>query len=793
MDRCRSGLGLALLAALLMALAGCAGKSSNTGSNSAVQSVTLNPTGNISLDLGSTNQFFTATARNGVGQIIPANIKFATGCAPDIPPCAPITVATNGQLCAGTWDSLTNPIICTPGVVGVAQVTAVVGGISSAPATIYVHQHIDNIKVTATSPPPADCFSLGDPDARKRTATFQATAFSNGIDITNSVGPINWSSTNANVLTIDSNNQLPTNEVQITAKVPGITNLFASVSGVNSSPLQFTTCLVRSVFLQIQNGAGHTINFTNGGSQTIEATALDTLGNPVSNPPLTWGSTNTEIATVTATTTNGTNTVTAKANLGGANVFAACEPPSCNIGVLPALPIYSSGALLLNGKPDPSPPNPNDKPAFGALFVNVTNSKVPTYTAWTATKDCADELNCTSAMFSVTTSNNPIGATVILPFTPNSLLITPDGAQAYLGSDKGLMIVNGLGGNPTVGTASQQTTPCNVALCGRVLAISPDSKRVVIGDTATDPNQVYIFSSGSSPVDLIVQGATTATFSPDGLKLFILTNTGTMYVYSTVDALVPVPVATTTTDAAFSADGSFAYVAGTPVGAVSGFATCNQADIGTSPVLSASPVRIFPLAETEEIVDHSPADRSEITQNLLAVAPPNVQLLTAKFARDPLPDGKMTCNPPSTSFTAPANQIFNLGQGNFTPLYMGLAGSGPQFGEKIVVVAQNVPAALVFDANAKNTSAFPLVNNAFPLAASASPDGSQIFVAACEAFKNGDPKQCTAGSVHIVNTQSGGDIQQTPFTNPNTQNSMCFGLDPNTTFCVPNLIAVRPQ
>ena len=50
-----------------------------------------------------------------------------------------------------------------------------------------------------------------------------------------------------------------------------------------------------------------------------------------------------------------------------------------------------------------------------------------------------------------------------------------------------------------------------------------------------------------------------------------------MYVYSTVDALTSVPIATTATDVKFSADGSFAYVAGTPApgNSISGFATCN--------------------------------------------------------------------------------------------------------------------------------------------------------------------------------------------------------------------------
>jgi hypothetical protein len=47
--------------------------------------------------------------------------------------------------------------------------------------------------------------------------------------------------------------------------------------------------------------------------------------------------------------------------------------------------------------------------------------------------------------------------------------------------------------------------------------------------------------------------------------------------------------------------------------------------------------------------------------------------------------------------------------------------------------------------------------------------------------------------VHIVNPQNGGDIQQVPFTNRNTNDSMCSNLDPSQPPCLPNLIAVKPQ
>src|SRR4029077_18601630 len=93
------------------------------------------------------------------------------------------------------------------------------------------HQHIQNIQVAPVGVPDTcpqghdcACFSQG------QAWNYQATAFgAQGVDITNTVGPINWSFTTANVLTVDSIRGLPNNQVQVTAKNPGLTHLFPRV------------------------------------------------------------------------------------------------------------------------------------------------------------------------------------------------------------------------------------------------------------------------------------------------------------------------------------------------------------------------------------------------------------------------------------------------------------------------------------------------------------------------------------------------------------------------------------
>jgi hypothetical protein len=774
MDRRSSSFLLVLLTFFLLALSGCVGKSSSNTGNGSVQTVTLSPIADVSLELGTT-QSFSATARNGKGQIVFDTIHFSSSNN------ASLTIANNGQACAGTWDSLSAPVVCTPGVAGVADITAVVDGVSSAPTTVFVHQHIQSITVAPVGThqclnPPCTCFSQGE------TFDFQATALSaNNVDITNTVGPMAWSSTPANVLTVDSVKGLPNNQIQVTAKDPGVTQLFANVSGTTSTPLDYTTCLVKSIMLQVQNGSGNSVTISAGGTKTIEAIVVDTLDVTLSKPPLTFSTSNPEIATVSTS-----GVVTARQTAGAANISASCTPPTCNIGILPGLPIYSTGGTPQNGQP-----------AFGVITAHVTNTKVPAATAWTATTDCKDAFNCTSVMFPVAAGTNPVGASVTLPFTPNSLLFNAPGTRAYLGSSKGLMFVD-FGQNVTVGTVSQATTPCNVAVCGKPLTISADGNRVVVSDTTTDPNQVYIFDAGhpsNPPVDLLIPGATAAAFSPDQMKIFILSDTGKMYVFSTVDSLLSVPVSAAATGVSFAADGSFAYVAGTPGNSVSGYSVCTTNNIPNN-VLSGVPLPGFPLAISPLPglqFDHL----GRLAQSVLSLTPPSIDIFTVGFAQNPPVEqppnsGDFFCQPPTVALDEidfPPTS-FNLGQGNFTPLSTQVTGDGSQ----VILLAQNIPAVLVFDVNSGTTSAFSLTGSAFPFAATATLDGTQVFVAACDSFQDGDPaKPCLNGSVHIVNTQSGGDIQQAVYTNVNTNNSMCSNLDPAQPPCLPKLVAVRPQ
>jgi hypothetical protein len=815
MHRCSSGLLLTLVITFVVALTGCLGTSSSTSGNGGVSSVSLSPGSSVSIDVG-TSQVFSATGKNASGStVLGVNIQYVVGVPQGITTPPPLSIANNGNACAGTWDA--SVAICSPGTPGIALVTAVINGISSPPTTVYVHQHIDSIQIVQTQTPPYqyDCYSQG------TTWQFRGIAYSGTSDISDTVGPMNWSSSNTGVVTTTSIvTGLPTNPVflvQTTAKSPGITQLVASVSGTSSNPYPYTTCLIKAIYLQIggQGLAGNSINVNNGSGVTVTATAVDTLygianNKPLVTPPLTWSTTNPEVAGFsTVTNTTGTNNATARNNLGGATITASCTPPSCNIGlpgitpatgtpsaaIVPGLPIYASEGVL-----------PNGTPGYGTISVDVTLSATgtaPTYSAWAATTGCQNVVGCTSALFAIAPGINPVGAIVSLPRTPNSIMFNHVASpRLYIGTDQGLMYVNTTGSSISAILVSSASTPCNVTLCGKVLAISNDGNQVVVSDTISTPNQVYIYNGSSTatgaPVDLIIpdETITAAAFSPDQLKLFLLTNTGNMYVYSTVDALTSVSTVTSGTDVKFSADGSFAYVAGaTAANMVTAYSTCSTPTAASTNIASVTtsnpPLEIFPSPVTQ-------VDAQGLTQNIIALEPPNVEILTAsQFTQNPLLYNEFTCNPLIPPILPPANftkgASYNLGAVNLTPLYAQLVNNGTE----LVVIGQNIPAVIIFNVSNGTTSSVPLARQGFgsslPLSAASSTDGSQVFVAACDQY--GQNGVCAVGSIHIINTVTQVDYQQVPYVNASDNNdtNMCNNGGNPVTQCLPNMVAIKPQ
>src|SRR5438445_11673215 len=108
--------------ALIAFSLGCGGSGSSTPAGTGVPtSLTVAPS-SLSLNPGQVVQV-TPTLFDGAGNAL-SNTTFtfsATGGA---------QVSTNGLVCAGTWDSLTAPVVCTPSTATTGSVVVTSQGIS---------------------------------------------------------------------------------------------------------------------------------------------------------------------------------------------------------------------------------------------------------------------------------------------------------------------------------------------------------------------------------------------------------------------------------------------------------------------------------------------------------------------------------------------------------------------------------------------------------------------------------------------------------------------------------------
>jgi hypothetical protein len=82
--RCPRFLLIVLSTLSLVVLSGCVGKSTSNTQPVSVQTVTLSPSGTISLELGKTLSF-SAIARNSAGQSVFTTINFTGGCTDQVP------------------------------------------------------------------------------------------------------------------------------------------------------------------------------------------------------------------------------------------------------------------------------------------------------------------------------------------------------------------------------------------------------------------------------------------------------------------------------------------------------------------------------------------------------------------------------------------------------------------------------------------------------------------------------------------------------------------------------------
>jgi hypothetical protein len=775
--------------------------------------VTLNPGGNLSVQLGGFLNF-TAAATNSTNNSVNATFSF-TSSDPSI-----LNIAPNGVACAGHFDAAFTT--CTPGNTGMVLVTASTLGSTSAPTFVFVHPPIDNIIVEGVLlnglPIQEPCLP------QSQTMTVEAHAYSQGSDITASVGTFAWSANNANVVKITPlqttfvyNNTtyfIATNRATVTAVNPGITRIYATASSVFSTTFKqpdlvkpapitfdfFETCPIQNITLGLgpagsQQNSQTSFVTSKGTSQNVTAVLTDVLGNSslpnlngqvvLSKIPLTWTASQ---PGVVAASTNCTQSCSVSTPSPGAgSVTASCSPPTCNIGFPEVPPALSPASLATCASyiksQFPAITSCEEfipAPVYATIpITGIVTGATSAATVLASSVDCQNEppLTCTTGMYSISTGKASAGNANSIPSVPNSLLFDLVGDKAYVGSQFGALSLN-----PANLNTNNAAFSLLGAVTGKVIAVSPNGATAIFSDTDHIPNQVFVVGPGA-PIALNVSGATAAAFSHDGLKAYIFAfdsnQNPTLYVYSTLQALqaIPLPANTTVDSIVFSDNGAFAYVVEPNLGgigpAVSVYNTCNNQIATGKNSLNQIVPQIIPLPAApivfKTLQDGVHFVAMEGSGNIDYIS----ATVTGITAATPTVPATYIC-PMNVSHSV---QTINLQQGPIHPINVFASADGTQ----LYVAASDRSSILVYNFGTGAVSGILLNGNATPVSADITVDSGTIMVGGND------------GKLHEVSTAIGGsDLVQVQFPFlPGYLNPFCT-FNPSTGPCTFDLMAVKP-
>ena len=463
----------------------------------------------------------TATAYDSAGNTALAEFTYSSA------DTSLATVNASGQICAGTWD--TNGIVCTATAKAGSTTITVKSGTVSGSVTVYVHDTVDAVKV---NPLPGGCLSSGNSEQLTATAYSKNPAVCAAMGATvpcalpaDSLGPYIWAAYNSAVVALDNTTTIGL----ATGAAPGSTSVYATIAGNNSPSVPFTTCPIVSLSLITQDGDASPFTATASGTRTLQATAVDSKGKTIPNPPLSWISNNVYAFSIAGSTTEDTATATA-GTAGAAMLSTACSSPTCNVNMTP---IYSN-------------------PMLGTVTGTAG------YTVYAGS---------TSSTSLIPIDSGKAGTAITLPQTPNSMLFNRQGTKALLGANTGGAMVF----DPTTAAATA------LGVVGKAITISPDGTYGVLSDSAHNAAYVVDISQGviTSYLTPITGGPTSASFTPDDHYLFLANGTTNYWVWDATTQVVRKYAATTpVNDVSVLANGPAVYFAGGQANAITVHATC---------------------------------------------------------------------------------------------------------------------------------------------------------------------------------------------------------------------------
>ncbi len=504
-------------------------------------------------------------------------------------------------MCAGTWNrnsgggipdfTICNPPSPLPSTGGLPYQTAFISAsansVTSNPVEVYIHAPVTSVALALSGSGGQQCYSQGVSTTLDSEACYASggtqyefcapstvTHYScpGGLppgvtsvpSCTNSIGALTYSVGTTSVATLNSATNV------ITAAQPGTTTITASVAGSGSSAGYFSTCPPKSISVTLNGSTNATV--TQGVTQNLLTTVLDTNGQPITGLTLLYDSTNPLDINV-----GGAGSVVPSFP-GATSVYAICEPSTCNPAPINQIGLFGTGLSISSNA------------------VNITTPGTASSYVWFSAPGQSQYFVPYDLV------GNSLGSTVRLPYVPNSMVMDQLGSTLYFGSSHALMSFSTL-------TDAMTGTP-NTAVPGVVLAVAPSDKQVLINDPIR--RVFYIYNTSGSVAATFTGLGSAAAWTPDSQTLYVSDSaslgaghTDTLYVYNantgwTTYDLTPSGGATSL---AITVPGVGAYLSGNPTVAhtwcPSGTAS-NYSSLVFYPQGDSVPVQTETLAATND-------------------------------------------------------------------------------------------------------------------------------------------------------------------------------------------------
>jgi trimeric autotransporter adhesin len=486
-----------------------------------VASIDLEPrTTGISLAFGQTQQLASPSAKTCKGTAASvASYTFGTTNN------QLVDISPSGNMCAGNWNrrsggGIPDYTTCLiPAALpttnnlpySTAYVTATAEGITSNQVQIFVHAQVTAVSLVLEQ--------LNNPTSvitgclsQTQTAQLDSQAFYtttvNGVpqqqllcapnstavpSCSVALGNLAYTSQNTSIATI---NQFGV----ITATQPGTTYITASVAQGASSAGYFSTCPPASIQVTLNGATSGTV--TQGVTQNLTTTVLDTNGNTIQGLTLNYQSTN-----PLDISAGSSGAVTANF-AGEATVYAVCQPTACNPAPIDKIGVNQTGV------PITSNPVTITTPGLASDYVWMSSPVSPADPGVAPLAGYAPSVG-SQYFVPVELISGTVGSPVKMPYFPNSMVLDKTGTNLYFGSNHELMIYT------ATSNALSKEDP-NVP--GVVLAASPTNGTILINDPIRRLFYVYTPSSGAFSTFSGV--GTAAQWTPDAQTLYIVGCTG---------------------------------------------------------------------------------------------------------------------------------------------------------------------------------------------------------------------------------------------------------------------------